>query len=375
MLCKMSDNININTENYELYVIDYLEGKLPHDKVLVFERFLDNNPIIKDEIEGLMDFNLNKPSVKFPDKEKLKASPIITYANINEDNYQSYFIAFHENELSEKEKHNTLEFLKKNSQLRKSFELFGKLNLIPDNNIVFTDKDSLKKRKTIAPLWYSSAAAVVVLLFSIGWFLQKESDSIIIPKHFQISTLEQKIPESIANKYQSKPTYHFEKKQITKITFAYLPNEEYQIEQPNDRRNLSISSLNTVLCNNIAESNYGMLDFSNTNQNNIPVSNDAIAMSPEEKKPSLLGSIFNNQVKAIGNIFSINRDKDKNKEEKSIEPTFVRIVDNSLLVFNTITGSETDTEKKYNNKGELTSYKVSGHEIMISRKYPASSTN
>jgi len=49
------------------------------------------------------------------------------------------------------------------------------------------------------------------------------------------------------------------------------------------------------------------------------------------------------------------------------------VLDKSLLVFNTITGSETDRVRTYNTEGELTSFQIEGQEVLLSRRFPEKS--
>ncbi len=68
----------INKNNYHIYAIDYIEGNLPPELKTEFEKFLDNNPQIKQEIDELKEFTIpkSKASLDLADKMNLKKSTI-----------------------------------------------------------------------------------------------------------------------------------------------------------------------------------------------------------------------------------------------------------------------------------------------------------
>jgi len=65
--------MKINRENYEVYFLDYLEGKLPPDLVDELLIFMDKNPDLKDEFEGLDTVALAPDEdIVFENKDSLK---------------------------------------------------------------------------------------------------------------------------------------------------------------------------------------------------------------------------------------------------------------------------------------------------------------
>jgi hypothetical protein len=83
----------------------------------------------------------------------------------------------------------------------------------------------------------------------------------------------------------------------------------------------------------------------------------------------LLAKVFGRQIEKI----TRNRKIKINNPNKTSDPTYVKVIDKGLLVFNTITGSETATIKTYNRDGQLTGYQVEGHEVLLSRNITANS--
>lgn len=73
----------ININNYERYVLDYLEGNLNPEMTAIMEQFLQDNPAINIEVENLFTYTVVKDdSVIYPDKESLKKGAIIPFKMI-----------------------------------------------------------------------------------------------------------------------------------------------------------------------------------------------------------------------------------------------------------------------------------------------------
>lgn len=70
----MKNLININ--NYEEFALDYMEGNLDDNTKSLFEQFLNDNPEVKEELEGLLDFTVLPDEVSFELKLVLKKSEI-----------------------------------------------------------------------------------------------------------------------------------------------------------------------------------------------------------------------------------------------------------------------------------------------------------
>ncbi len=357
----------INIENYELYVIDFLEGNLPQEYVTEFNHFLDNHPDIKNEIEGLSDISVNVPDLTFSDKERLKALPIKSLAGINEDNYEDFFIGFHENALSEKERRNTIDFVDLNQHLKNEFELYKKIKLVSDKDITYKDKGSLKKRSALVPVWITSAAAVILIAIIFGWFLRQNNTDNFRTYDYAVSMMDTRAMTGILSSDANITLPETKFAALDKIVLTEQTEEDYI-----HRTTLAMGNINRSYCHSVASYVPDDIAF-NIESQNAYTYNDAIAVVPEDDKPSLIGSIFNNHVKKVGAILGVDKKKKDKKDTK--EPAFVKIVDNSILVFSTITGSETDTEKTYNTEGQLTSYKVRGKELMLNRNYPVRSAN
>jgi hypothetical protein len=69
---------------------------------------------------------------------------------INRDNYEAYFLDYHEGQLSSEMVQEVLLFVKQNPDLKQVFEEFEPVTLIADSDIVFEKKSTLKKNQVFA---------------------------------------------------------------------------------------------------------------------------------------------------------------------------------------------------------------------------------
>ena len=86
----------------------------------------------------------------------------------------------------------------------------------------------------------------------------------------------------------------------------------------------------------------------------------------DEKDPKNRGNVFG---RIIRNLAAKAGDRDATPKTK--DPTFVRLLDQGIVVFNTLTGGDNQLEKTYNDKGELVHYRFEGETLGWSRDYAA----
>jgi hypothetical protein len=161
--------IEITRDNYEAYAIDYIEGNLAMDIHIKFEVFLSNNHDIAIELEGLPDFIDDQANHLDPkDLLKLKKGALLS-ADINAENCDFYFAAYHEGDLNAKENDSVREFIKANPTKEADFNQMRVLNIPADKSIHYPSKNELKKA-IILPLWirFARVAAVFLVLLSVA---------------------------------------------------------------------------------------------------------------------------------------------------------------------------------------------------------------
>jgi hypothetical protein len=137
---------NINTENYEVYLMDYFDGNLSPSETEELMLFLDRHPEIKEEATGFEEMQLTT-EVVFEDKDLLKKSAKTPPLPLSADELTA---GAADDSLSAGEKEALRVLLDADGSLAKDIEFYKKLRLQPDTGIAFTGKESLYRLATDA---------------------------------------------------------------------------------------------------------------------------------------------------------------------------------------------------------------------------------
>ena len=177
--------MNINKSNYEIYTIDYLDGKLSPSEVAEFMIFIADNPDIANEIELLRSVSPQNYDCEIsPDFSNLKKE--LHSTPVNKKNFEEYCIAFYEKDLSPKAEADLQEWIRKNPLERNTFELYEKVILTPDTSIKFRKKEVLRKQKTLRfpskqVSRIASLAAAACLAFFFVWNYPDKQETVSDP--------------------------------------------------------------------------------------------------------------------------------------------------------------------------------------------------
>jgi hypothetical protein len=116
--------MEINKENYEAFLLDLWEGNLSEGHKAILYSFLDKHPELDegDALALLDDVSLTTPNVEFD-------QATLDFESINKKNYEFFFIAYLEGDLSTSEIKNVDEFLSHHPELNTKFEQFKKARL------------------------------------------------------------------------------------------------------------------------------------------------------------------------------------------------------------------------------------------------------
>ncbi len=363
----MNSKLNINRSNYELFVIDYLDNNLSQDELECLLSFLNDNPDINEEVSELKMVKLPADNDICINKDSLKKDIIVPYDGINETNYEDFFIAYYENDLTETHRDSVGLFLAQNTHLKNEFNLHDKLKLSDDHSIMYGDKESLKKKRSYIPVWNTVAAAASILVLISLWFLPSGNTNSIKTDIAYIKQLEPKTSEKLFTNIDTRAELYDHNDD-----FVHIIDEEYVEEPEVNRTNITIAKLSikqeTLAVYDNAEFAGIIVKTNEIYETDLTTITHTVAGDDEtvkDKKPGIVSSIINNQVNKLASLFK--RDEKKKRNSESPDPTYVKLIDKGILVFNTITGSETYTSKTYDNSGELTSYKVEGKEVLFSR--------
>lgn len=169
--------MNINRQNYEEHFLLYVDNELTVTQKKAVETFIQENPDLEEELVMLQQSVLHpNQHVVFDNKESLLKN-VPADGLVNTTNYQEYFVLYGDNELTSNQKDLVDQFVGKHPQYQQEFELIQQARLLPDNAVVFPDKNDLyrsEEEERVVPFqWRKLAVAAVILLFmgGFGWYV------------------------------------------------------------------------------------------------------------------------------------------------------------------------------------------------------------
>jgi hypothetical protein len=157
----------INSDNYEAFYLDYLEGNLSAEESAQLQSFLLLHPELEVDFNDVPPLSLvHTLPLQHDFKRGLKHVDLLNDA-ILEQNAEEFIIAHHEGLLSEKRSEELLAFVQTNAPLQQLFNVYRRIRLQSPTQEIYPNKADLKRKSSrMVPLLYlSSAAAAIVLLF------------------------------------------------------------------------------------------------------------------------------------------------------------------------------------------------------------------
>lgn len=164
--------MKLNRTTYEIYLIDYLDGKLDAVEVSELLLFLEQNPDLKEEFDGLNEVSLVKDNetVSF-DASALKKPAYNTIGK----NYETFLVARLEGDIRPDQQKELNRAFALYPELKKDAELFAQTRLQADLSIVFKNRSRLKVF-AIQPYYKTliRVAAVLLLVSFAGIYFSKK---------------------------------------------------------------------------------------------------------------------------------------------------------------------------------------------------------
>ncbi len=162
--------MQIDRSNYEIWIIDWLDGNLNSFQIEQLELFLANNPDLGEEVKDLATVSLSSSVISYPDKEQLKKSP----TDISPSQFEYLCAAYLENDLTVSQEAELREIINTCPDKKKIFDQIHKTKLVP-GRIVYKHKSILLKRTTaqkairLSVIGLSAAAAIstVITIYSV----------------------------------------------------------------------------------------------------------------------------------------------------------------------------------------------------------------
>jgi hypothetical protein len=349
--------MKLNRENYGIFIIDYFDGNLSKTESEQLLLFLDANPDLKKEFRDLEKVSLSKPEVAFPDKEKLKIPAINSAGPINGDNYESFFVLYHDGELKEVENKELKRFLDNNPHLLKDLELFRRARIEKDPKVVFQNKAALKHKQpvTIRLAFTMAAAAMLLIYFGFRFLMPPETKTQAPPQYTRIAALEVMPAMTVSATLSSDETLRLK--------------SQHKVEVPKTRpviiQQIPIGTLASLDAPTHFENvkNHALLYASRSNRRNTAERPHPVVV--EETHNSFFASALTRPIDKIAGLFA--KRKREKKENNEHNKPFVQLLEGGVNTFNFLTNNDVVFVKTYDTKGNLTGYQLLSDNFKIDR--------
>ncbi|NOZ46195.1 MAG: hypothetical protein GXO79_05370 [Chlorobi bacterium] len=238
-------DIKITNENVAEFCIAFYENDLTPEKKLELEHFLNTHTEIRQDFLLFAKTKLKaNQTVKFFDKSALLKS--IENEKISHENFPDFCIAYYEKNISEKSKQKLLEYLDNHPEKLNDFNAYKQTILLPPENIVFKDKNRLKKGRIILLSrsniikFASTIAAMFILFFGLYNFKNKLFINPVITarvyeKQNQTEPATQQLAEITTEDKKTKPA---NKKNISKQVKNKRNQQDSTLKKQNKLKNL-----------------------------------------------------------------------------------------------------------------------------------------
>jgi hypothetical protein len=204
--------MNITRNNYEALFMDYLDGNLMPNEVKMLRLFLDDNPDLSQELEGLNSVVLVPSSVPYSNKPELKKTDVNQFGITSTSEYLC--IAEHEGDINKEE----LKGLEKMSSADKSIQqmrlLYRSIKLQSDNEIIFKGKSSLFRTRifNLTPKTLSNIGAIAAgfgLILGVFSLLKSlpDIDSVQLAKDEPVVIIEKQQLNNHKNELDIEPIF------------------------------------------------------------------------------------------------------------------------------------------------------------------------
>lgn len=337
--------MTINRNNYELFIIDYIDGRLSPEFTDEFMAFLNQNPDIAHEIDGLADIKVTPTPVKVPfAKETLKRTNKLPELTLTEADYLC--IAELENDIVAEEALHLKELKKKSPDISRLSTIYSKTKLKAEV-IPFPKKDSLKHIRIIPAyariaMAVASVAAVLLIGFYVNILLVKTNRNNLVDVQQPTRTvIEQQNNPSTEKKVEiasgEAPVTKPKPKTSVKRTIPKVATEKVQTPETTiDLKDEAIEPMITIepqvaqLAQQEPQSDININSNSNLNGQSVATTNRV----QSKTKELTLGDIALKGIQKLGQTVGINievKQIDDNKAKKIVVESKLLAVSATIL--------------------------------------------
>ncbi|MDA3910361.1 MAG: hypothetical protein PF448_03255 [Bacteroidales bacterium] len=153
----------IDKHNYEAFLLDFMEGNLSAEQAKALENFLQRHPEIDADIFTLDDVKLSPDSLRFDEKMRLKRDEDIPELSKQD----ALLIGLIENNLSPEERQTAEKLIQSDVEAANSFAQYQKTKLQPEADLLFPDKNKLKKKSPVILFSIRRVGAVAAVFIGI----------------------------------------------------------------------------------------------------------------------------------------------------------------------------------------------------------------
>ncbi|MEO6070556.1 MAG: hypothetical protein ABIN57_11260 [Chitinophagaceae bacterium] len=155
--------LDITPDNYEEYLLLYVDEELTTEEKLVVANFIALHPHIKEELEILLSTRLSNDPISFDGKESLLSNHM-KMTSVTED-----LLLFMDDELTGKEKEAVEKKLASDPEVQAQYTLLLKTKGNKNDVVLYPYKKELYRGQSIKrPLYWLRIAAVALLITGIG---------------------------------------------------------------------------------------------------------------------------------------------------------------------------------------------------------------
>ena len=186
--------MQIDRSNYEIWLIDWLDGNLSDIQIEQLQLFLRDNHDLKEEFEELTTFRLNPSEKSFPHKSRLQKSP----SDLSETQFEYLSVAYLENDISADQQAELKESIQNDTERKTIFELIQKMSLSPVP-LLYKHRNRLFRRtvfQNVIRLTVIGLSAAAIITLVVINYISK-------PKTLQVrfeKTAQPIVPDSVIQK-------------------------------------------------------------------------------------------------------------------------------------------------------------------------------
>jgi len=340
--------MDINRNNYEHFLLDYLEGRLSPDQREIVDRFLKFNPDLADEFASLYIQKVKPEEIEFSQKENLKKYIPVREDVFSPDNFEMFAIAFLEGDLTKMQKKAFKNHLLKHPELNQQLNRLRNTHIEPPQ-IEYPNKNKLRKsdQKTFFLRYMVPVAAAAAILFIVFINLPKTANfeevaSVEIPDENPNNDIEN---ETENNEEGSTIIRQRATINVIKNNKALVPASSFKKEKEVIKKNENKKPVQSTADKN-KKRRIASLQASSNITSQLPVKYDRIQLNPIDPPDVNLSSVSvqdvaRNQINRVTNAL-------QNEDE-----LLVSLVSNGLKELNKRAGTEAEILASRNEEGDI----------------------